>query len=279
MDKKNDNVEKAIDDIFGSDFLEINVDQQNTVLEDNNGEVYVDKDNDDGLAKSPVSVPFEEQAHEPSEEFKNIFDSNDDFYFSESKKEDHEIDTSNDYASHQDDEPSSDSGKQNKTNVKMVIFFIVSILGCAFLVIAIFTFYIKNEKTVVCKYGAEDAGYTITDQYKITHTNSKIKYVEAVYKYTAKEEEYKTQIQYIREEKLPVILNSNGMPGFTYLYDQSDDYFKVSSYLDFDLFDYDKIDKNDNLATPISYITINSKTNLSSLTSELEEKGYTCEVE
>ena len=51
--------------------------------------------------------------------------------------------------------------------------------------------------------------------------------MDGKYKYTALTDEYKQQIEYVKNEKLPAIVNSNGMDGFTYIYEASDDYFLV----------------------------------------------------
>lgn len=66
------------------------------------------------------------------------------------------------------------------------------------------------------------------------------------------------------------------MPGFTYLYENSDDYFKVNGYLDFELFDYEQIDGLNQESTPISYFKIDSNLTFEKLKSNLEENGYQC---
>ena len=66
------------------------------------------------------------------------------------------------------------------------------------------------------------------------------------------------------------------MDGFTYIYEASDDYFLVSSYLDITKFDFNIIDKNDNKKNPLSYVNINSKTTYKSLIEYFEKNGYKC---
>ncbi len=166
------------------------------------------------------------------------------------------------------------SKKRNNKSIYIYIFLIILLL-----VIVLLMFIYDNnskEKIVNCSYKANDKGYSITDEYIITYKENKIIYFDGKYIYRALNEEYKNQIDYVKDEKMPVIINSNGMPGFTYIYEIGEDYFSVNSYLDFSLFDYNLIDKNDNDNYPISYITIDSSTTYESLVKNLKKDGYTC---
>ena len=139
---------------------------------------------------------------------------------------------------------------------KIILYFLIGFVLGFILIYIIVNFVLNKEKTINCSYSANDLGYKITDEYKIKYKNNTILKVDGSYIYTAKTEEYKSQIEYIKNEKIPVIINSNGMKGFTYLYEVSDSYFKVNSYLVYDLFEFDKINKLDQKNMPISYFKI-----------------------
>lgn len=161
---------------------------------------------------------------------------------------------------------------------KIVLYFLIGFMLGFILIYIIVNFVLNKEKTINCSYSANDVGYKITDEYKIKYKNNTILKVDGSYIYTAKTEEYKSQIEYIKNEKIPVIINSNGMKGFTYLYEVSDSYFKVNSYLDYDLFEFDNINRIDQKNMPISYFKITSDKSVKKLKNELINKGYTCNL-
>lgn len=161
---------------------------------------------------------------------------------------------------------------------KIILYFLIGFVLGFILIYVIVNFVLNKEKTINCSYSANDLGYKITDEYKIKYKNNTILKVDGSYIYTAKTEEYKSQIEYIKNEKIPVIINSNGMKGFTYLYEVSDSYFKVNSYLVYDLFEFDKINKIDQKNMPISYFKITSDKSVKKLKNELINKGYTCNL-
>lgn len=163
----------------------------------------------------------------------------------------------------------------NKNNA---MYFGIGIVLIISTLVILFKFVFVGDKVMTCSFTANDIGYELLDEYKITYRKNTIKYVDGTYKYTVKLDEYKSQLSILKEEKLPVILNSNGMPGFTYLYEIGEDYFLVSSYLDFTLFDFKSLDKNSNEVNPISYFPISSKTSSSSLKKHFEKSGYKCSV-
>ena len=68
------------------------------------------------------------------------------------------------------------------------------------------------------------------------------------------------------------------MSGFTYIYETSENFFKVSGYLDFTLFNYDKISKINQSITPISYFKIEPKQSFKELYKNLEKQGYVCTI-
>ena len=237
-----DNLEKALDDIFGNDFLEIDLGENNEPT-----------NNIDDLLESKDEEDKEVDVIANKDDF--ILDSNE----------------TNNVANNL--EPKK---KKSSKNIFVYLFIILIIVVAAILIIYLPNYFNNKEYVTNCSYKVSDKGYVITDEYKITYMKGKIKYLDGMYKYTALNDEYKAQIEFVSKEKLPIIINSNGMPGFTYVYELSDDYFSVNSYLDFTMFDYNIIDKNNNDTNPISYIPINSKTTYKSLINNFKKNGYIC---
>ena len=169
--------------------------------------------------------------------------------------------------------------KEDKAFNKKIIIYIA--LGAILGLIAVFilvNFVFGVEKKELCTSVAEDTGYKYTDEYKITYKKNKINYVESTYTYTALNSEYKEQIKYVSDDKLRAVINSNGMPGFTYTYETSDDYVKVNGYLDFTLFNYDEIEKINQEDMPLSYFKISRDMTYKTLKNDLEKNGYKCTI-
>lgn len=293
MDKNvsDENIEKAIDDIFGTDFIEIDVnndDSSDNIVPDDNVKYFDDNASSLNNEDETVKNFFSESDFKQEETVSNNLKSNDanlaDNALLENKNRAKYHDKLNGNDKDKESKkvviPPKKAKSKNKTKKPRKKGIFITVVICLVLVTIFTTFIIytsnNKEKVTNCFLEAEDTGYKITDEYKITYVGSKIKYVDGKYVYKAKNEEYKSQIEYIREEKLPIIINSNGMGGFTYLYEVGDDYFSVNSYLDFTLFEFDVIDKNDNESNPISYIKINSKLDYPTLINGLEKNGYKC---
>ena len=179
------------------------------------------------------------------------------------------------------DNAKSDQSKE-KTNKnffslkRIIIYFVVGFLIGFVLIYVLVNYVFGVSNVTVCSQSAKDVGYEYTDEYKITYKKGKILYVESDYNYKALTDEFKSQINYVKDEKLLAVINSNGMPGFTYVYEVSDDHFKVNGYLDFELINFDKVDDINQDLMPISYFKIDSKLTYSSLISNLEDEGYKC---
>lgn len=261
MEGSDKDIKKALDDIFGDDVIEI--DTSSTT----------DEAKQEELSKTYLNIPLEESSEI---NIPDVSETTDEAY--DEVKNDNNIKNDNDDYTDNSDIATKDS-KNNKLDIKkIIIYFIIGfIIGIA-LIYVIVNYVVGKEKVVNCSYTAEDVGYKVTDEYKITYKNNEILYVESAYNYEAKTDEYKNQIEYIKDEKLPVIINSNGMSGFTYVYETSDDYFKVMGYLDFTLFNYDKINNIDQSITPISYFKIDSDNNFNSFKESLEKQGYNCTI-
>ncbi len=249
MDQKDKDIKRAIDDIFGDDVIEIDS-ENNTLKSDEKQSELSHTALNIPVVNDDVSIP----------EMDNAFKTND---INENKEIKNETNL-------------SETTSKSKKNKRIIIYLILGIIIAFVLVFVIINYVIGKEKTIICSYFAEDAGYKVTDEYKITHKKNKIIYVEQEYDYTAKTQEYKEQVGYVKEEKLPVIINSNGMDGFTYTYETNDSFFKVMGYLDFALFDYDKINKIDQKVTPISYFKISSDMTFNDLKDSLENQRYVC---
>ena len=185
----------------------------------------------------------------------------------------------NEASSSYDTSPSKNTIKDDKSFNKKIIIYIAlgAILGLIVVFILV-NFVFGVEKKELCTSVAEDTGYKYTDEYKITYKKNTINYVESTYTYTALNSEYKEQIKYVSDDKLRAVINSNGMPGFTYTYETSDDYVKVNGYLDFTLFNYDEIEKINQEAMPLSYFKISRDMTYKTLKNDLEKNGYKCTI-
>lgn len=185
----------------------------------------------------------------------------------------------NEISSSKDALISKNTIKDDKSFNKKIIIYIAlgAILGLIVVFILV-NFVFGVEKKELCTSVAEDTGYKYTDEYKITYKKNKINYVESTYTYTALNSEYKEQIKYVSDDKLRAVINSNGMPGFTYTYETSDDYVKVNGYLDFALFNYDEIEKINQEAMPLSYFKISRDMTYKTLKNDLEKNGYKCTI-
>ena len=183
----------------------------------------------------------------------------------------------NEASSSKDVLSSTNTIKDDKSFNKKIIIYIAlgTILGLIVVFILV-NFVFGIEKKELCTSMAEDTGYKYTDEYKITYKKNKINYVESTYTYTALNSEYQEQIKYVSDDKLRAVINSNGMPGFTYTYETSDNYVKVNGYLDFTLFNYDEIEKINQEAMPLSYFKISRDMTYKTLKANLEKQGYKC---
>lgn len=160
---------------------------------------------------------------------------------------------------------------------KIIIYFMIGILFGLVLIFFLLSSDKEKEVGIInCSFAAEDDNYKITEQYKITHVDDIISYVEGTYLYTAKTEEFENQVEFIKKEKLPAIINSNGMSGFTYVPETASNYFKVQTYLDYDAFDLNAIKNINQDTTPLSFFNINVNKKYVDLKNNLEKKGFKC---
>ena len=162
-----------------------------------------------------------------------------------------------------------------KKNNKM-LYLILGAIFVAILIVVLCVLSINCEKKTSCSYTVNDTNYKITDTYEIKYKKNKILYVNGKYAYEAKTKDFESQINIIRQEKIPVMVNSNAMKGFTYMLDEGNDNFSITSSLDFTSFDYNEISKIDQKANPISYFEIDSTLTYEKLKNILEKQGYTC---
>ena len=183
----------------------------------------------------------------------------------------------NEASSSKDVLSSKNTIKDDKSfNKKIIIYIALGMVLGLIVVFILVNFVFGIEKKELCTSTAEDTGYKYTDEYKITYKKNKINYVESTYTYNALNSEYQEQIKYVSDDKLRAVINSNGMPGFTYTYETSDNYVKVNGYLDFTLFNYDEIEKINQEAMPLSYFKISRDMTYKTLKANLEKQGYKC---
>lgn len=183
----------------------------------------------------------------------------------------------NEASSSKDVLSSKNTIKDDKSfNKKIIIYIVLGMVLGLIVVFILVNFVFGIEKKELCTSTAEDTGYKYTDEYMITYKKNKINYVESTYTYTALNSEYQEQIKYVGDDKLRAVINSNGMPGFTYTYETSDNYVKVNGYLDFTLFNYDEIEKINQEAMPLSYFKISRDMTYKTLKANLEKEGYKC---
>ena len=179
----------------------------------------------------------------------------------------------------------SDISKENKNifeeynnnygKYKIVVFILIAMFIIAIVGIILFIF---KEKTIVCTNNIKADVYKLYEEYDITYKKNKIIKLKNIYEYVAISDEYKFQIDYIKTEKLPVIINSNGMDGFTYKYEVSDNSYYLIGYLDFEQMDFAKIDKINKKLFPISYVDFDSITTYLNLKNIIEKKGFSCKL-
>lgn len=162
-----------------------------------------------------------------------------------------------------------------KKNNKM-LYLILGAIFVSILIVVLCILSINCEKKTSCSYAVDDSNYKITDTYEIKHKKNKILYVNGKYAYEAKTKDFENQISIIRQEKIPAMVNSNAMKGFTYILDEGNDRFSITSSLDFTSFDYNEISKIDQKTKPISYFEIDSNLTYEKLKNILENQGYTC---
>lgn len=177
----------------------------------------------------------------------------------------------------EEDETKLQDGAKDIINSKKI--FVYLLLGFVIGLMLLFFVIDKQDvqqNIVYCSHSKEDTGYKEMTEYKITKKDDVITFVEGTYTYVAKTDEYKTNIDKVKEEKIPVIINSNGMSGFTYSYETSDNLFKIDSYLDYELFDETQVKDALQKGTPISFYPISLEKNYLDLKKVLEKSGFKC---
>lgn len=295
MNNDEKKVSDALDDIFGSDFLEIDAVEEKKV----DNETYL---NEDDQAKK-------ETFFNANLENKNLFDkenltvinsasdtdikpmSTEDIVKSMESSNTKDFNSSNIYDKPLEDKledtqpiiidknidnKNNEEKKQDINYKKIIIYLSIGIvIGIIFFIIFM-NIFVNKEKSTYCYYKAENNDFKLTDEYTIIFKQNKLIYIKGNYNYLAKTEEFKSQLEFIRKEKIPIIVNSNGMPGFTHIYEQSDSEIKILSYYDMSLIDYKVVDKNDDKAKPLSYINLKSNVTYKKLVDKLEKDGYKC---
>lgn len=311
MDNKDFDVEKALDELFDGDFIDkddkvvventnvyssseeknivfmdfeptIDNNKKDNMLNENNtykDEVVFDMNNLDKLLENknledtiiPDSIRTIEETIVP-ETVKPIEEKKDDVVTVTNNLE------NNDEAIFPYEKVKSEEYIEKKKNTPEILKIILIGIIVIILVLSVIGIIIKvtTPGTIKCTYKADTDEFTLSDEYEIDYKSKDILSVVGEYKYRSKTEDFNKEIQFIKDEKIPVIVNSNGMPGFTYIYEVEDEIIKVYTYLDFTMFDYDEISKVNQKTTPISYFDIKKNMKIKDLKEILENKGYIC---
>lgn len=252
MHKKDDNLKDALDEIFDDDFIEVETkdsNEENIPLIDR--AIFTDYEleeekKEEQLKQSDVNVhninekPVNNEVKDDLATIKNI--------------------------------PKKDRSKINYKLLLIILIAIIILLVSLGVYLAVF----EIEKTTVCELKAKDTGYNFSDTYMVIYKKNNIIKIKSSYVYNATDSEFTEQVKFVKESKLPIVINSNGMSGFTYTVEESDNMFKVNGYLDFEKMNFKEVDKQNYDLFPIAYEKIDSKTTYSSFINKLKKEGYSC---
>lgn len=274
MKNKDEDVKNALDEIFGDDFLEI--------------EVPNNKKEDAPLIDKAVFTDYELEEEKEESKNENNVNINSDIFIEEPKIEEEQKEleqpeeiiisnTTNEVTKTNEDKKIKNLSIK-KVNIKLILTVIVIIFVCILLGVTIYLSVFGIRKTEVCSMSAEDDGYKFTDEYVITYKKNNIEKIKSTYSYVAYTGEYINQIEAIKKDKLPVIINSNGMSGFTYILEEKNDMIKITGYLDFSIMNFDKVDKQNQKLFPLSYETFDSKTTVNNYKKKLKKDGFICNI-
>ena len=294
LNQEDKNVEQAIDNIFdekdnkkneeelSKTSLNININDDNFDYSKIQDEIQIDNFENDNSKESSTSKLNEDNSDKKDDRFLNFV--NNDFN-NENVTEDNKLINDNNqdednlvYNNEVDNTYSVpvEAEKEHLDNNKKLLYLIIGAIVIAILIIVLCIININCEKKTNCSYTFEDKNFKITDNYEIKYKKDKIIYVNGNYNYVAKTKEYQNQINNIRLEKIPAMVNSNAMKGFTYILNEENDAFQMKSSLDFTSFDYDEISKVDQKTKPISYFEIDSNLTYKKLKDILKKQGYSC---
>ena len=220
--------------------------------------------------------------------------SNDTYYDNDIKEESNNLfdinsfDTNTNYEPINDEEPieekpiyeekkveeiPNDTKRDNKKNSKVMV--LIIILSIILLIIILIGLFISKEKHLLCTYSVLNDTFKLEDSYNITYKGNKIILVEGNYLYKSLIDADEKQIEFIKDEKLPVILNSYGMPGFTFNFEENDNNFRVMSYLEYDKMDFKELNKINQEAVPLNYYKIKNN-KFKDLKKYLISENYVC---
>lgn len=275
MNDEEKNVNDALSNFFENDFLEINIDndKENIIKEKIN--------HNDNITENEDFHNNELQLSDNKIDNVNLFlnDYSKQNEIDDSKTTEFNYNFNEEYKEKENDTKEQENNVLDRKNTnykKILLCFLIGFIIGGIIIFLIVNYVSNVERKTNCSFEAKDKNFKNTDEYTITYKGNKINYVEGIYTYIALTDDFKSQIEYIKEEKIPIIINSNGMPGFTHIYESSDNYLKILSYYDVMLFDFNVVDKNDNKATPISYIELKSDVTYKKLVESLEKNGYKC---
>lgn len=244
-----DDVSKAIDDIFGNDFIELSV---------SNEQLESSKIENENIAINEI-----DKLDEPKKSLDNV------------NTDSSLMDNHNSTKTSEDQSISKTVNTDKNLDFKTVI---LILLLCILASMIMVFFLTKNEtaeeNSFVCYKKIQTNDYDSTDEYILNHSKDKLTYVSGTYVYHAKTENAINNINAIKEDKLNVIINSNGIDGFTHTYEEGENSVLINSYYDMELIDFSKIKKDE--IKKLSYLKLTPKMKASDLRKLLENEGYTC---
>ena len=217
-----DDVSKAIDDIFGNDFIELSVSNEES---------------------KPSEMKYENIVITSTDKLSNHEKSLDAINNVSSLKDNH-----NDNENENSDKQSvlkmvnTDKRFDSKTAILVLL---LCILGSIIMVYILTKSEVNEESSVVCYQKIQTNDYDSTDEYVLNHFKDKLTYVSGTYVYKAKTENTINNIKEIKKDKLDVIINSNGIDGFTHTYEEGEESVLINSYYDMGLIDFSKIKEDE----------------------------------
>lgn len=292
MSKKNEDVKAAIDAIFEDDFIEIkktdetptesNItfsdyedeeEKEITTHEDNdisNNDSYVEEDN------NKIQDNIDDDVN--NDNINNDYYNEEPIFLTKQSKKDKIFNSIKKENILKNFNKDNIIRKFNKDNILYTLGIIGIISLVIVLVITIFVVVFGVKKNVKCVSKATDEGYSFMETYEITYKKNDIIRIKSIYRYEATSADFLEQVQFVKKDKVPVVVNSNGMKGFNYIIEEKDDAFEVTGYLDFKEMDFTEVDKVDKKLFPISYIDFDSKTTYKDMEKSLKKKGFTCSI-
>lgn len=280
---KDEDISRAIDDLFDDGELNNSVvyeeNVENLTINDNIKEISDENINTNAIIEPVIT----EEVKDEKENIPNdVIAKSDDaintgnaISIEETKKE--ELPTFSASINNDNNNLNTNIKKENSNNkIKIILYFLIGfVIGTIILILVNMQSSDQTKKTV-CTYQDMKEEYNLVDEYVIEYKKNNITYITGKYSYKAKIESFNAEVERLRNEKLDVIINGNGIDGIVHGFEVSEDTLSIESYYDFEKIDFKAIDKIDYNVNPISYIELNSNLKYDKLIKDLEKKEYKC---